>query len=304
MTLRPAKNLGIGFEPESIDSSQETFKAVTGLGYLWQQAGNFLMWLLTVFYNVTNSWGLAIIALTLLVRLAMHPLTQKQMVSMQRMQKLQPRLKILQDKYQDDKETLNKEVMALYKENKINPAAGCFPLVIQLPIFILLYNVLRDASTRQDFINATFLTIRLDDSFLSTIASAINLVDAAGQSIPKEELGFVMVVFSAMTNPSLLFANLGMWLPNTILLLVIAFLTWYQQHLTSSGNPQMAMMGWFMPLFLTFVCLKIQGGVLLYWGVSSLMGVVHQLRVVRKTNLEMQEKPVLLKEKPAHKTDS
>ncbi|MDR1376442.1 MAG: YidC/Oxa1 family membrane protein insertase [Synergistaceae bacterium] len=274
------------------------------MGYLWQQAGNFLMWLLTMFYNVTNSWGLAIIALTLLVRLAMHPLTQKQMVSMQRMQKLQPRLKILQDKYQDDKETLNKEVMALYKENKINPAAGCFPLLIQLPIFILLYNVLRDASTRQDFINATFLTIRLDESFLSTIASAINLVDAAGQAIPQEALGFVMVVFSAMTNPSLLFANMGMWLPNTILLLVIAFLTWYQQHLTSSGNPQMAMMGWFMPIFLTFICLNIQGGVLLYWGVSSLMGVVHQLRIVRKTNLEMQEKPVLLKEKPAHKTDS
>jgi YidC/Oxa1 family membrane protein insertase len=107
-----------------------------------------------------------------------------------------------------------------------------------------------------------------------------------------------------MTNPSLLFANLGMWFPNTVLLLVIAFLTWYQQHLTSSGNPQMAMMGWFMPLFLTFVCLSIQGGVLLYWGVSSLMGVVHQLRVVRKTSMEMQEKPVLLKEKPAHKTDS
>jgi YidC/Oxa1 family membrane protein insertase len=262
------------------------------------------MWLLTTFYNVTGSWGLSIIALTLLVRLAMHPLTQKQMVSMQKMQKLQPRLKILQDKYQDNKEALNQEVMALYKENKINPAAGCLPLLIQLPIFILLYNVLRDASTHQDFVDATFLTVRLGESFLSTIASAINLVDAAGQAIPTEQLGFVTVIFSAMTNPPLLFGNLGMWLPNTILLLVIAFLTWYQQHLTSSGNPQMAMMGWFMPIFLTFVCLSIQGGVLLYWGVSSLMGVVHQLRVVRKTNLEMQEKPVLLKEKPAHKTDS
>jgi YidC/Oxa1 family membrane protein insertase len=278
---------------------------VTGLGYLWQQAGDFLMWLLTMFYNVTNSWGLAIIMLTLLVRLAMHPLTQKQMVSMQKMQKLQPRLKVLQDKYQNDKETLNKEVMALYKENKVNPTAGCFPLLIQLPIFILLYNVLRNASAQRDFVDATFLTIRLGQSFLSTIASAINLVDAAGQPVPTEQLGFVMVVFSAMTNPSLLFANLGMWLSNTILLLVISFLTWYQQHLTSSGNPQMAMMGWLMPLFLTFVCLNIQGGVLLYWGVSSLMGVVHQLRVVKKTSMEMQEKPVLLKEKPTHhKADS
>lgn len=258
------------------------------------------MWLLTTFYNMTGSWGLAIIILTIVVRLAMHPLTQKQMVSMQRMQKLQPRLKILQDKYKDDKETLNREVMALYKDNKINPAAGCLPLLIQLPVFILLYSQL----TKHGFTDATFLTIHLDGSVLSTIAKAINLVDATtGIPIAKEQLGFVMVVFSAASNPALLFANIGMWLPNTILLLVIAFLTWLQQHLSSSGNPQMAMMSWFMPIFLTFICLSLPGGVLLYWGVSSLMGVVHQLGVVRKTNREMQEKPALFQEKPAGKAD-
>jgi YidC/Oxa1 family membrane protein insertase len=258
-----------------------------------------MMWLLTALYSVTNSWGLAIILLTLLVRLAMHPLTQKQMVSMQKMQRLQPRMKVLQEKYKDDKETLNKEVMALYKENKVNPASGCLPILIQLPIFILLYNVL----TRHGFAGATFLTIHLDGSVLTTIADAINLVDAAGAAIPKEQLGFVMIALSAATNPSLLFSNLGVWLPNSMLLLVIAFLTWYQQHLTSSGNPQMAMMNWFMPIFLTFICLSLPGGVLLYWGMSSLMGVVHQLRVMRKTNLEMREKPVLLKEKPVNKVN-
>jgi YidC/Oxa1 family membrane protein insertase len=261
---------------------------------LWNEAGNFMMWLLTALHGVTNSWGLAIILLTLLVRLAMHPLTQKQMSSMQKMQKLQPRMKVLQEKYKDDKDTLNKEVMALYRENNVNPASGCLPLLIQLPIFILLYNVL----TRHGFSGATFLTIHLDGSVLTTISDAINLVDATGAVIPKEQLGFVMVALSAATNPALLFSNLGVWLPNTALLIVIAFLTWYQQHLSSSGNPQMAMMSWFMPLFLTFICLSLPGGVLLYWGVSSLMGVVHQLRVISKTNLEMREKPVLLKEKP------
>jgi YidC/Oxa1 family membrane protein insertase len=63
------------------------------------------------------------------------------------------------------------------------------------------------------------------------------------------------------------------------------------------------MMSWFMPIFLTFICLSLPGGVLLYWGMSSLMGVAHQLRVVRKTNLEMREKPVLLKEKPVNKAN-
>lgn len=258
-----------------------------------------MMWLLQSLYGLTSSWGLSIILMTLLVRLVTHPLTQKQMVSMQKMQKLQPRIKVLQEKFADDKETMNKEVMALYKENNVNPAAGCLPLLIQLPIFILLYGAL----TRHGFVDATFLTIRLDGSVLTTIAGAINLVDAAGQAIPKEQLGFIMVVLSAMTNPSLLFANLMVWLPNTILLLVIAFLTWYQQHLSSSGNPQMAMMSWFMPIFLTFICLSLPGGVLLYWGVSSLLGVTHQIFVTRKTSREMQEKPVLLQEKPTHRID-
>ena len=264
------------------------------LSYAWGLASDGMMWLLTTLFNLTGSWGMAIILLTLLVRIAMHPLTQKQMVSMQRMQKLQPRMKVLQDKYKDDKETLNKEIMALYKDNNVNPASGCLPLLVQLPIFILLYRVL----TLHGFAGASFLTIHLDGSVLSTIANAINLVDAAGQAIPKEQLGFVSVAFSAISNPSLLFENLGEWLPNTILLLIIAFLTWYQQNLSSRGNPQMAMMGWFMPIFLTFICLSLPGGVLLYWGVSSLMGVGHQLYVMRKTNQEMQEKPVLLQEKP------
>jgi YidC/Oxa1 family membrane protein insertase len=265
------------------------------------------MWLLTEFHDLTGSWGWAIIILTLLVRLAMHPLTQKQMVSMQKMQKLQPRMKVLQEKYQDDKETLNREIMALYKENKVSPAAGCLPLLIQLPVLILFYNVLREASAQKELLNATFLGIRLSESFMSTIAGAVNLVDAAGAPVDTASLGAWMgpltVVFSAMTNSSLLFANLSQWLPNTLLLLFIGILTWYQQHLTSKGNPQMAMMSWFMPIFLTWICFGIQGGVLLYWGVSSLLGVGHQLNVMRKTSLEMQEKPVLLQEKPAQKAN-
>ncbi|HRV99721.1 MAG TPA: YidC/Oxa1 family membrane protein insertase, partial [Aminobacteriaceae bacterium] len=93
------------------------------------------------------------------------------------------------------------------------------------------------------------------------------------------------------------------YLPNLLLLLGIGFLTWYQQQLTASGNPQMAMMNWFMPLFLTFICLSLPGGVLLYWGVSSLLGVVQQLSMSRKTKAEMQQKPVLFKDKPTRSGD-
>ncbi|HCD72433.1 MAG TPA: preprotein translocase YidC, partial [Thermovirga lienii] len=96
---------------------------------IWKAAGDFLILIINGLYSLTHSYGLAIIILTLLVRVLLYPLSHKQMVSMQKMQKLQPRLKVLQEKYKDDKETLNKEIMRLYKENNVNPAAGCLPLL-------------------------------------------------------------------------------------------------------------------------------------------------------------------------------
>ncbi|MBR0257708.1 MAG: YidC/Oxa1 family membrane protein insertase [Synergistaceae bacterium] len=276
---------------------------------MWAQAKSLLIGLLQIIHNGITSigigtnfaWGLAIIALTLLVRLLMHPLTAKQMESMQRMQKLKPMLDVLQEKYGDDKDKLNQETMALYKEHKVNPASGCLPLIIQLPIFILLYGVLYDLTKTAAFTDVTFLGVNLGGSVLTTVAEALKLVDESGVRIPDEQLGFVMVFLSSFTNLGLLFSNLSIWIFNFILLLLIAYLTWLQQHLTSAGNSQMAMMNWFMPLFLTFICFGLPGGVLLYWGVSSLMGIIHQLRVSRKTSEEMKVKPVLYKEKPKTK---
>ena len=255
----------------------------------------------TIGIGTNFAWGLAIIALTLLVRLLMHPLTAKQMSSMQKMQKLQPQLKVLQEKYADDKDKLNQETMALYKDNKVNPASGCLPLIIQLPIFILLYGVLYDLTKTEAFTDVTFLGVNLGGSVLTTVADALNLVDEAGVRIPNEQLGFVMVFLSSFTNLGLLFSHIGVWIFNFVLLILIAYLTWLQQHLTSAGNSQMAMMNWFMPLFLTFICFGLPGGVLPYWGVSSLMGIVHQLRVSKKTTEEMSVKPTLYKEKPKTK---
>ena len=278
---------------------------------MWAQLKALLYGLLEIIHNGITSigigtnfaWGLAIIVLTLLVRLAMHPLTSKQMKSMEKMLKLQPQLKVLQEKYADDKDELNRQTMALYQENKINPASGCLPLIIQLPIFILLYGVLYDLTKTEAFTNVTFLGVNLGGSVLTTIAEALGgLVDATtGELIPQDQLGFIMVILTAFANLGDLFSHLSIWIFNFILLVLIAWLTWYQQHLTGAGNPQMAMMNWFMPLFLTFICFSLPGGVLLYWGVSSLMGIIHQVRVKRKTDEEMKVKPVLYKEKPKTK---
>src|SRR6266849_7050120 len=96
---------------------------------------------LAFFYDLIPSYGLAIILLTVAVRLVMLPLTIKQTRSMQEMQRLQPEVKRIQAKYKGDRQKMNEEMMNLYKEHKVNPLGGCLPLLLQLPIFLALYRV-------------------------------------------------------------------------------------------------------------------------------------------------------------------
>lgn len=91
------------------------------------------------YHTWVNNWGLAIIVLTITVRILLLPLAYKGMKSMKHMSKLSPRMKVLREKYKDNKERLNKEMALLYKRNKVNPVGGCLPLIAQIPIFIALY---------------------------------------------------------------------------------------------------------------------------------------------------------------------
>src|SRR5215216_6712212 len=93
--------------------------------------------------NVGLAWGTAIIALTVVVRAALVPLTLKQIRSMQAMQRLAPEIKALQEKYKDDKQRLQQETMKFYQEKKVNPFASCLPLALQMPVFIALFYMLR-----------------------------------------------------------------------------------------------------------------------------------------------------------------
>src|SRR3954453_18874802 len=93
--------------------------------------------------SVGFSWGLSIIALTIVVRAALVPLTLKQSHSMQSLARLKPEIKKLQEKYKDDKKRVNQEMMRFYQENKVNPFSSCLPLVAQLPVFISLFYMLR-----------------------------------------------------------------------------------------------------------------------------------------------------------------
>ena len=92
---------------------------------------------------VGGSWGLAIVGLTVLIRAVLVPLTYRQLKSMQEMQRLAPQINAIKEKYKDDKQRQQQEIMKFYQENKINPLASCLPLLLQLPVFISLFYMLR-----------------------------------------------------------------------------------------------------------------------------------------------------------------
>lgn len=112
----------------------------TVIGWIAKPLGYFLGWL----YDIVGSYGIAIIIFTIVVKLCLYPLYAKQMKSTVGMSKLQPRMKALQSKYANDKETLNAKMAELYREEGINPAGGCLPMLIQLPIIFGLFALLRN----------------------------------------------------------------------------------------------------------------------------------------------------------------
>jgi YidC/Oxa1 family membrane protein insertase len=249
-----------------------------------------MLGILDFFQKLTGSYGIAIILLTIVVRLLLYPLSQKQMVSMARMQKLQPRMKVLQEKFKDNKEKLNEEMMRLYRENNVNPMAGCLPLLVQLPVMIVLFQVLMNYKVAA---NATFLGIQLENSIFQGLASALGVSVAEGA-----RAGIGDVISGIMSNPSGL-ANVGLYLPGLALTGVICFMTWFQQKMSgASDNPQMATMNIIMPIFMAFMCLGLPGGVVVYWGTSSFIGIVQQYVISKRTKIELNKKPVLYKNKP------
>jgi YidC/Oxa1 family membrane protein insertase len=106
---------------------------------------NALAWLLQHLHDTVGlSWGWSIVALTIIVRICLVPIMVKQIHSMQRMQAHMPEMKVLQQKYKGDRQRLNEELMKFYKENEINPAASCLPMLVQIPVFFALYFVLKN----------------------------------------------------------------------------------------------------------------------------------------------------------------
>src|ERR1700680_4430798 len=113
------------------------------LGQIFKPLYEALAWIIAVFYAVIPNFAIAIALLTVVVMIVTAPLTVKSTRSTIAMQRVAPEMKKLQQKYKGDRVTLNEEMMKLYKEHGVNPAGGCLPLIVQAPVFIVLYGVIR-----------------------------------------------------------------------------------------------------------------------------------------------------------------
>ncbi len=226
-------------ELSSISPLGRQMKEVMDFGTLkWLCEG--LVWGLNGLYAIIPNYGIAIILLTLIVRIVFWPLTHKGTESMKRMQALQPQLKALQEKYRDKPQKLQQETMAMYRENKVNPLGGCLPMLIQIPVFFALFNVLR---------------------------SAIELRFA----------GFLWV--GDLSAPENLFVGmLPFGLALNILPLVMAATQAWQQHLTpTAGDPAQQKMMMFMPIIMLMFLYSMPSALVLYWTANQVMMIIQLL---------------------------
>lgn len=219
--------------------------------------------ILKFFHSFTHNYGVDIIILTILVRIILFPITAKGLKSMKRVQSLQPRIKEIQEKYKDDKEKLNKELLALYKEVGFNPFSGCLPMLLQIPIFIILFTILRDSRINEYmFVNASFLGLDLTTPTINHFSGTF--------------LGDIKLILPLMYDMSIFgFNGLYIYIPTTILVAIMAITTFAQQKSMTTDPSQSGQM-LFMNIFLIYISTLMQGGVLLYWVVSNIFQIIQQ----------------------------
>jgi YidC/Oxa1 family membrane protein insertase len=203
-------------------------------------------WLLHALYSVIPNYGVAIILLTILVRAVTAPLTVRQMRSMERLRRVQPRMKEIQEKFKDDRQKQSEELMKLYRQEKVNPLGGCFPMLLQLPVFVGLFYALRS-------------------------------------SLELRHAPFVGWI-NDLSAPDLLFTIPGLNLPVRVLPIVMGATMFFQQKITPMQTPdpmQARMMMIVMPIMMTVLFYQFPSGLVLYWMLSNVLAILHQLWIGR-----------------------
>ena len=243
---------------------------------MWQAFLNFIFWIIQSIYSVVGDWGMAILIITIIFRILVWPLMQKQIKSSYQMQKFQPMIQEIQQKYGDDQPRMQEEMQKIYAEAKFNPVAGCLPLFLQMPIFMALFQVLREMPS---------------------------YIEKYGLSQSNYE--FYNLVSNLTLSPKdALAQGLGTFTPYLILLVIFAgatFLPMVLQQLNAPNSQQRRqtlMISGFMTLFLLYIGWSSPAGVLLFWGVSSLLGVAQQqitTRALKRADALKEEEDIEIK---------
>ena len=256
--------------------------------------------LLSFFYEINNSYVVAIVLLTLVVLIVSTPLTLAGTKSMLKMQLLQPELKAIQNKYdKEDREAMNAEMMEFYKENNINPVGGCLPMLFQIPVFLVLYRVILGITRR-----ATDIGIEIGEVVGSLKGdTAANVIDVSqsqnfnpayvgedtelfrdlSASSEMESLGFDI----ARSASQVLGDGIVDALPYLLLVLVVGLSGWFQHRMIRSRqtgaavNPTQEMIMKFMPFFLPVFAFSLPAAIVFYFLVSNLYRIVQQYYITR-----------------------
>ena len=213
-----------------------------------------LQWL----FHATGNFGVAIICLTLIVRAIMFPIADKQFKSMAGMRKIQPKMKAIQERHKDDKPRQQQEIMKLYQAEKINPVAGCLPILLQIPVFYALYKVL-------------MVSVEMRHQ---PFALWIKDLSAADPLTPVNLFGLLH-----FTPPAMLAIG--------VLPIIMGFTMWIQFKLNPAQmDPTQQQIFSFMPWILTIIMAPYAAGLLLYWCMSNILTILQQKWLYHRYDLE------------------
>ncbi len=217
-------------------------------------------------FHLLGNFGLAILAVTVIIKIAFFPLANKSYASMAKMKAVQPQMMALRERFKDDKQKQQTELMELYKREKINPLAGCLPILVQIPVFFALYKVL-------------FVTIEMRHApFFGWIkdlsaADPTNLFNLFG-----------LIPFDPTVIPVLgPFLHMGIW-P-----MLMGVTMWAQMKLNPSPpDPTQKMIFDWMPLIFTFMLATFPAGLVIYWAWNNLLSVAQQSLIMKKHGAKIE----------------
>jgi len=238
-----------------LEAADPSLDKLIDLGFFSPLARPMLQFLRLI-NGLVHNYGMTIILTTILIKIAFWPLTQTSYKSMQAMQKLQPKLKELQVVYKDDRQALNRAMMQLYREHKVNPMGGCLPMVLQIPVFFAFYNALLYAIELR---HAPFICW---DTELWWIGRGI--------------------------------CDLSVYDPSYVTPVLMGITMFIQQKMTpTTGDPAQAKIMQFMPLIFLMFFLKAPAGLVIYWLVNNVLSIAQQM-IINRTYAPVTAKTVVI----------